>query len=192
MANELIAKPRLSHIWDREANEHYVEPSWCSERLFQVEKFDGAIHDPCCGFGTIPKAAIRAGYLATGDDLVDRGYAGCRDFFVVSGAHDNIVCNPPFNIAKEFTEHALTVTFYKVAIIFPIARLNAARWLREAPLRRVWLLTPRPSMPPGHVIAAGERPSGGKMDFCWLVFEHGYVGAAEMGWLHRDGVENGE
>jgi hypothetical protein len=31
-----------------------------------------------------------------------------------------------------------------VAIIFPTARLNAARWLQDTPLRRIWLLTPRP------------------------------------------------
>src|SRR5262249_51008390 len=26
-------RERRSHIWDREADEHYVEPAWCSERL---------------------------------------------------------------------------------------------------------------------------------------------------------------
>jgi hypothetical protein len=34
-------------------------------------------------------------------------------------------------------------------------------------------MTPRPSMPPGHTIAAGEKPGGGKMDFCWLVWSIG-------------------
>jgi hypothetical protein len=29
-------------------------------------------------------------------------------------------------------------------------------------------------MPPGHTITAGEKPGGGKMDFCWLVWECGY------------------
>ena len=31
-------RERRSHIWDRETNEHYVDPPWCSERLFQVEE----------------------------------------------------------------------------------------------------------------------------------------------------------
>ena len=26
------ARPRRSHIWARESDEHYVEPSWCSAR----------------------------------------------------------------------------------------------------------------------------------------------------------------
>ena len=109
------------------------------------------------------------------------------DFFGSIEPRDNIVCNPPFNCAGRFVLHALTLTVRKIAIIFPIARLNAAHWTAETPLRRVWLLSPRPSMPPGHVIAAGRKPGGGKVDFCWLVFERGWRSAAELRWLHRDG-----
>ena len=182
-------RERRSHIWDRETNDHYVEPAWCSERLFDVEEFYGRINDPCCGFGTIPEAAYRAGIGATACDLVDRGYKGgwVEDFFTSTWPRDNIVANPPFNIAERFVRHALEVTGLKVAVIFPTARLNAAHWIRETPLRRVWLLTPRPSMPPGHVLAAGGKPGGGKVDFCWLVFERGHQGPAELRWLYRDG-----
>jgi len=44
----------------------------------------------------------------------------------------------------------------------PVACLNAAHWLQGTPLRRISLLTPRPSMPPGHIIAAGSKPGGGQ------------------------------
>jgi hypothetical protein len=184
-------RERRSHIWRREANEHYVEPAWCSERLFQEEIFRGPVNDPCCGFGTIPEAAHKAGIGASACDLVDRGYRGGRveDFFASTWPRDNIVCNPPFNVADRFALHALKLTAGKVAIIFPTARLNAAHWIEGTPLRRVWLMTPRPSMPPGHVITAGQKPGGGKMDFCWLVFERGWEGHAELRRLHRDGSE---
>jgi hypothetical protein len=76
----------------------------------------------------------------------------------------------------------------KVALIWLARRLNAARWLQGTPLARVYLLTPRPSMPPGHVILAGEKLGGGKHDFCWLVFEHGHVGPPELRWLRREGT----
>lgn len=58
-----IAKPIAAHAWAREANEHYVEPAWCSARLFQEEKLVGRIWDPCCGFGTIVKEALKAGHV---------------------------------------------------------------------------------------------------------------------------------
>jgi hypothetical protein len=182
-------RERRSQIWYRETNEHYVEPAWCSERLFEVEAFSGAVHDPCCGLGTIPEAARRAGLTASASDLVDRGYGRARieDFFGSTERQDNIVCNPPFKVASQFVLHGLTLTSRKIAIIFPIARLNAAHWTAETPLWRVWLLSPRPSMPPGHVIAAGRKPGGGKVDFCWLVFERGHQGPVELRWLHRDG-----
>lgn len=179
-----------AHIWMREENEHYVEPAWCSARLFQEEKFFGAIYDPCCGFGTIVIEALKAGHVGYGSDIIDRGWGSTRTphNFLSSAdeRHDNIVCNPPFKIAGTFANHALMLARRKVAIVFPTARLNAAHWLQGTPLARIWLMTPRPSMPPGHVIKAGGKPGGGKMDFCWVVFEHGYSGEPTVRWLRRD------
>jgi hypothetical protein len=189
----LETRPLNAQVWQREANEHYVEPHWCGERLFEEEQFHGQIWDPCCGFGRIPDAAARHGYPHIyASDIVDRRYVGLNeiiDFLKCTDhqASPNIVCNPPFNIASHFALHALSLTATeKVAMIFPTARLNAAHWLKGTPLARVWLMTPRPSMPPGHTITAGEKPGGGKMDFCWLVWELGHVGASELRWLRRD------
>lgn len=169
-------------------NEHYVEPHWVSERLFADEPFVGHIHDPSCGFGRIVESAKLAGYTADGLDLVDRGYYHKEtDFLLTSRKHDNIVCNPPFDIFEEFARHALALARRKVAMIMPTARLNAARWLEDTPLLRVWLLTPRPSMPPGHVITAGGKVGGGKSDYCWLVWTNIQTSVnPEIRWLHRD------
>jgi hypothetical protein len=194
---EGAAKKLDAHVWEREANEHYVEPKWCSLRLFQEEEFDRMkqVWDPCCGFGHIPESAKAAGMPHVyASDLVDRGYAGLGEVADFLKCTDNqaspyIVCNPPFNIAAEFVLHALKLgATEKVAAVFPTARLNAAHWLHNTPLQRVWMMTPRPSMPPGHVISAGGKPGGGKMDYCWLVWDRAHVGAAEIRWLKRDGV----
>lgn len=178
-----------SHIWERETGEHYVEPSWCSRRLFEVEDFDGEVWDPCCGFGTITLNAHSQCDTSWASDIVERKPGVCdevMDFLQAKRPTNNIVCNPPFNIASLFALHALKYADGKVAMVFPVARLNAAHWLKGTPLRRVWLMTPRPSMPPGHVIARGEKPGGGKMDFCWLLWERGYEGASELKWLRRE------
>ena len=170
-------------------DEHFVEPIWVSQRLFDEEKFEGGVYDPACGFGRIVRSAYDAGLEAYGSDLVSRGACTIviRDFFKHKGRHHNIVTNPPFDRIKEFTLHALKLARRKVAVIMPVARLNAADWLMDVPLRRVWLLSPRPSMPPGHVITSGGKTTGGKTDYCWLVFEHGYTGEAYIRWMHRDG-----
>lgn len=189
-STEQIVKAENSHIWEREEHEHYVEPEWCSKRLFEVEKFDGDIWDPACGFGRIPMAAIAAGYPAVGTDIVDRGYGqgfSVRDFLDCSCSWPNIVSNPPFDIFQPFALQALKVARRKVAMIWLVRTLPAARWLRQTPLAKIYFLTPRPSMPPGHVIAKGEKPGGGKQDFCWLVWDHAHKNVPEVRWLHRDG-----
>jgi hypothetical protein len=183
-------KEVMAHAFERAENDWYQEPSWCAERLFEEEKFEGSIWDPACGGGNIPEAAKAAGYDVAYSDIVNRGYLELatiiRDFFTINEPCDNIVTNPPFNRAQLFAEHALELARGKVAMIFPTRRLNAAKWLEGTPLRRIWFLTPRPSMPPGEAIAAGQKPGGGKVDFCWVVWERGYKGEAHIHWLHRD------
>jgi hypothetical protein len=186
------AKARASHVWNRHEDDWYVEPSWVSERLFDVEVFTGTLWDPAVGMGRILAAAWQRGLpvQTIGTDIVDREYHGrYLDFLstdVEGMTADNIVTNPPFNLAKPFVLRALELARHKVATIFPTARLNAARWLEGLPLARVWLLTPRPSMPPGRLVLAGEKPQGGKTDFCWLVFDRKQVGGVTLRWLHRD------
>jgi hypothetical protein len=186
-------RPLAAHIWAKDPDGFYVEPEWVDERLFDVESFAGIIMDPACGIGHIPDAARAAGYQTIAIDLVDRGYEhfdGVADFLCRDRRVANIVCNPPYYICRNFALHALRLAYRKVAMIWLLRRLNAATWLRATPLRAVYLLSPRPSMPPAQVILAGEKPGGGRQDFCWLVWERGYIGAPELHWLCRDGDDH--
>jgi hypothetical protein len=183
-----VTKPLNARIFAREKSDHYVEPAWCSARLFQVEKFEGSIVDPACGWGTIVLEAKKAGYNAAGFDLVDRGWDYIpRDFLQSTTVYDNIVTNPPFGIVPQFITHAVKHARRKVATILATPRLTAARWLQALPLSRILLLTPRPSMPPGDYIKAGGKIGNGKEDYCWLIFDHGYQGEPTIGWLRRAG-----
>src|SRR5260370_39296056 len=112
-------KPRHAPIFARDPDDWYVEPSWCSERLFQVEKFDGAVHDPCAGTGRIIAAAVAAGLDCAAADPE-------QDFFASQAKVANVVSNPPFKCLRQFATHALSVAEDKVALLLPVARLNAA------------------------------------------------------------------
>jgi hypothetical protein len=35
--------------------------------------------------------------------------------------------------------------------------------------------------------AAGTKPEGARVEFCWLLFERHYAGPPQLGWLLRDG-----
>jgi hypothetical protein len=184
-----MTRSLAAHVWG-----FYVEPEWCSERLFEVEEFVNDVWDPACGLGRIAKAALQAKLRVVATDIIQRD--SCKyfkgdalDFLQAPRSYsNNIVCNPPFHLAEEFARHALKLTCGKVAMIWSTRRLNAAHWLADTPLARIYLLTPRPSMPPGDVILRGEKAGGGTQDFAWLVWEHSHHGGPPViHWLHRDG-----
>jgi hypothetical protein len=205
MAGRTQSKPtprrRESHIFKKEAHGHYVDEAWCSQRLLEAEKFGNPAQVTICdfavGWGTITDSARQAGYNVVGFDIIDRRRheLGSR-FHKLDFLTDPlpaiprpfaVVCNPPADHIEAFCRRAVASDADRIAMIMLARRLNAAHWLQELPLRRIWLLTPRPSMPPGSYIAAGKKPGGGKQDFCWLIFERGFTGKPELGWLHRDG-----
>ena len=186
-------RKRESHLWERDPQDWYVEPEWCSARLFAVENFEGMIWDPSCGTGRITVSGRAAGHRVMQSDIANRGVdfqLGFQlDFLTTDERCDNIVSNPPFGIAAKFVAHALDLAERKVAMLLPAKWIQGekrARWLATTPLRRIWFLCPRPSMPPGAAIRAGEKPGGGTVDFAWFVWERGYTGCPEIGWLHRD------
>lgn len=182
-----------SHIWERDRHDFYIEPEWVSARLFEAEEFPpGIVWDPACGSGRIVCTARAAGLMADGTDLVDRGrgFRFGHDFLApapsVSGAAA-IVTNPPFKHAKDFVIKALSLVD-KSCFLLPVTWLNGdrrSRWLEKQPLARVWVLTPRPSMPPGDVVLSGAKVGQGKQDFAWFVFEKGHDGQPSVGWLRR-------
>ncbi|SDQ99105.1 hypothetical protein SAMN05519103_00329 [Rhizobiales bacterium GAS113] len=195
-------RKRESHMWEREANDHYVEPAWCSERLFELPLFRPGmmILDPACGFGTIVESAMRAGMCGFGSDVIPRwraipdraGYYDPREFEEMwpSREFDAIVSNPPFKVAREFAELAIERSGVLAALLLPanwVQGMRRSRWLAASPLHSVLFICPRPSMPPGHVILAGGKPGNGTTDYAWFIWVKGYDGTPQIGWLHRDG-----
>src|SRR5262245_10854002 len=109
-----IKRLRHSHVWARDYADWYVEPEWVSARLFDVESFTGAIHDPAAGLGRIVHAARAHGYCTTGADIVSRNAeSATADFLETAGPLDNVVTNPPFALARQFATHALALARHK-------------------------------------------------------------------------------
>ena len=196
----MLKRLKASHLWERDPHDYYCEPQWCSERLFEEEGFSGTIVDPCCGMGRILISAEEEGYPVIGMDLVKRGWPDTHPIDFMADQYgrtwDNIVSNPPFGLCdpgegrpQGLVEVALERTRQKCALLLPTIWLQGdkrSRWLETTPLYKVLLLTPRPSMPPGAVIEAGEKPGQGTKDFAWFIWLTGYKGAPQVGWLRRE------
>lgn len=179
------AKPRY---YDRPAEFHlrdeddwYVEPEWCVEALLDAERFEGPIWDPACGSGTIPRVCHRRGYEVYGSDIVDRG---CPGWWKQDFVRDplgrvlpySIVTNPPYKLAETFVRRALNACTGKVAMLVQAKFLFSQqrhKLFTQQPPSTVYILSRRPSMPPGRAYLAGEvEAKGGKVDYCWLVWGH--------------------
>ncbi|MFZ0494415.1 MAG: hypothetical protein WBE80_10205 [Methylocella sp.] len=186
------ARAKATHIFDRAAQDFYVEPEWCDDMLFAAEKFSGPVHDPACGIGRIVIAAIKTGHVASGSDIIERSETRDFSFDYLSDnepmSYANIVCNPPYRAARQFIERALREARKSAFLLQYGFMFGAERsaWLKTAPLKKVWILAPRPSMPPGELVLAGLKPGGGRIDYIWAVFERGHNGPPEIGWLIRE------
>ena len=97
--------------------------------------------------GTDLRAAKSASYSPIGSDIVDRldrqglervAFHVC-DFLEGSPVRSawSVVSNPPFDHFEEFCRRALEIAIFKVAMIFLLRRLAAARWLRRMPLESI-------------------------------------------------------
>ncbi len=184
----------------RAADDWYVEPQWCVEQLADAIDFERRtlIWDPCCGRGTIPAAFRVKGYIAAGSDIVDRGcehFLGVHDVLAESYPVSLVECsdvaavtNPPFKIAEAIARHLLSKPLRRVAILQQLSFLASRgrqALFTDYPPSDVLVLSQRPSMPPGHMIAdMGDRAfRGGTTDFCWIVWTRPHDRETRTRWL---------
>jgi hypothetical protein len=151
-------------------------------------------YDPCCGRGTILDTLHDRGWRVKGTDLRWRGvhswpdqlvhtptsgHLGSVDFHKVKTTAANIISNPPYKdgLAEEFALHFLDQIQESVSILVPITFLASQHryklFARHRP-HTVLMLCRRPSMPPGPELIEmeerGEKPKGGKRDYCWVIW----------------------
>jgi hypothetical protein len=175
---------RAAFTQARNDDDWYVEPKSCVHSLFDMVSFDGPIHDPCCGQGTIPQVAMARGYMASGSDLRNRGFGQTEvDFFEDYTLRRNIISNPPYKLGEKFVHHALNFVERKVAIVMRLSFLAGQKRLetlyQKRPPAEVLILSKRPSMPPGGTAIPAR---GGTADYCWIIWSHNHVGPTIMRW----------
>ena len=172
-------------------SDFFIEPKWVVDLLLDAEQFHGLVYDPACGIGTIVDACVGRGFTAYESDIACRDPRfTMADFLDFPGRAENVICNPPYGLAKEFIEKALAITTYKVAILVQSKFLYSQKrhsLFTECPPAKIYYLSTRPSMPPGELFLAGKvKRGGGKLDYCWIVWHRGHNGKSECEWLKRE------
>lgn len=174
--------------YERNADDWYVEPSWAVDALIAAERpFVGDVLDPCCGGGNIPNRLRLAGVECLASDIICRNDFADQilpfDQAIPGMMPDSVVSNPPYNLAQEFVDCALTHTQDRVCVLLRLAFLEGQKrraWFEATPLARVWVSSRRMSMPPG---GSGVKAKGGTIAYAWFCWEKGHRGPAQIGFL---------
>jgi hypothetical protein len=193
MSAELTTRPAGTerHPWD-----WYVEEPWVTEHLLNCAPIDRNVVtiDPCCGGGNIVRVLCDRGFQAFGTDLFDRGapnFLGTADFIGAQRALYeaigplSIIMNPPFSfqdgelvrgLAERFVRRAIDVATHQVAALLPLKWLASQeryRLFTQVSPIGVYILTRRPSMPPGDQIEKlGKKAwARGKIDYMWVLWD---------------------
>jgi hypothetical protein len=178
---------------NRAADDFYKTPPQGMQRLLDVESFnDGLVWDPACGDGVLGEVMNQNGCTVVSSDLIDRGYGATGiDFLTTRGRPKgvkHIVTNPPFKLAIPFAKRALEIAPGKVALLFRVLMLEGSRrrpFYESTPLARIWVFSSRINVCRNGEMSPNWKAdgSGGMIAFSWFIWEKGYTGKPQIGWI---------
>ena len=187
----------MSTTRERVDNDFYATPLNAIEAILNEVKLDGSILEPAAGQGHISKV-LRKYYPYSeivSTDLIQREerfgitIQGDVDFltYEFNRKFDNIITNPPFNLAQEFIERALKLSNDKVIMFAKIQLLEGSKrrvMFDNTPLKYVYVFTKRVNpLRNGEELDEKGKPWASTMCFAWFVWEHGYEGEPIVRWL---------
>ena len=161
----------------------YPTPPWAIHALCAQEKFIGIIHEPCCGDGVMAKTLERHGYDVVATDLYDHGYGVTGiDAITYKLRVDNIITNPPFNIAVKLMMNFFSRFNNKIALLLRLSFVESQQRypiFSAMPPARIYVFSERLSMAPRGM----EVKGGGTVTYAWFIWEKGHTGETVLKWI---------
>ena len=138
--------------------DYYPTPEWCYEKLpVDWNQFNSAL-EPGSGDGRIVTFLENKGIETDWCEIQKD-----KDFFKHEGEYDLVITNPPFSLAQEFIEHAMTMA----PTVIMLLRIN---FLGAQARYDFWQM-----YPPDGLVILSKRPSfTGKgtdsIDYAWFIW----------------------
>lgn len=183
---------------EREPLDYYATDPYAITKAIPVFREIGLSHDVwecACGEGHLSKELEKNGYAVKSTDIADRGYGEVLDFLATDCRwKGDILTNPPFKYAADFTEHAmeciedgrLALFFLKVQFLETAKR---AELFKRCGLRYLIVNSERICCAKNGdfntYFNRGENGAyrGGTQLYCWFVFQKGYTGEPTIKWI---------
>jgi hypothetical protein len=167
--------PTSRRIVDSSGEDFYPTPAWATRALLGCESFLGSIWEPACGNGAIAKVLIEEhGLDVRCSDLFDRGFGETGLDFLTTDSQtwwDNIITNPPFNLAEDFVHIGLRTIRSKLALLLRLSFLESTKRydsiFSKKPPARVWIFSERITFYPNGLQTAGS----GTLAYAWFVWD---------------------
>ena len=187
----------MSTTRDRVDNDFYATPENAIRAILDNEKLEGSILEPSAGQGHIsrllkeyyPYSEIVSTDLVQREERFGIPIQGDIDFLTYNfnRKFDNIITNPPFNIAQEFIERALELSNNKVIMFAKIQLLEGnkrRKMFDNTPLKYVYVFSKRVNpLRNGEELDEKGKPWSSTMCFAWFIWENGYEGEPIVRWL---------
>jgi hypothetical protein len=173
----------------------YQTPECATRALLAAVPLPEVIWEPACGPGAIVRVLRQAGHKVYATDLIDYGCpdSKSRIDFLMEGAPsfqvDAIVTNPPFKLAEQFVQHALTLGIPKVIMLLRFAFLESERRcaiLESGLLAGVYLFRKRLPMMHRHGWTGRKASSG--IAFAWFSWDLAHRGPPGLHRISREGT----
>ena len=174
---------------ERQAEDYYATESKAVDLLMGVEKFSNNIWECAVGGGHLAQKLEEYGYTIFGSDIIDRGYKDTQiiDFLTCTKTFNgDIVTNPPYKYALEFTQKALELipVGNKVAFFLKLTFLEGQKrrkFFQKNPPKVVYVSSARLNCAKNGDIDAYNSSA---MAYAWFVWEKGFTGKPVIEWIN--------
>lgn len=186
----------------KDSTDNFPTPPWATRALIEhvigIDAVRGlSCLEPACGQGHMARPLRE--YFASVDasDAYHYGFGPIRDFLVYpfeAQSHDWVITNPPFRLAEEFVDRALTVARVGVAMLARTVFLESVgryeALFQPRPPSKFAQFAERVPMVKGRLDKSASTATG----YAWFVWEKSAAGAPRLMWvppcrksLERDG-----
>jgi hypothetical protein len=156
----------------------YSTPYYATKALMERVKFDGEVWECACGSGKMARV------IENYNPVIETDIQTGTDFLLESRVADNIITNPPYNLAERFVWQALRLSHKKVALFLRLNFLESSgryNMFKTTPLKQVLVFSKRQNLyPDGYKIPQ----NGGTIAYAWFIWEKNYTGQPAIDWIN--------